>query len=72
MSILSNIFRKYITNYAALFILQFLVVSASAQSVSIDKTTVSGCYYYSGQSMTTISVQVAWSGANSNDILPFN
>lgn len=40
-----------------------------SQSVNIQKTTVSGCYYYGGQSMTTVSVQVSWSGANSNDII---
>jgi hypothetical protein len=43
--------------------------SALAQTVTIQKVTPSGCYYYSGASKTTFSVQVGWTGANNNDII---
>ncbi|MBK7587397.1 MAG: hypothetical protein IPI22_03255 [Bacteroidetes bacterium] len=40
-----------------------------AQTTTIQKVTASGCYFYSNASKTTISVQVAWTGANSSDII---
>jgi SdrD B-like domain len=39
----------------------------NAQTVTIEKAIASGCYYYSGASKTTISVQVGWTGASNGD-----
>ena len=54
-----------------LFTLVCLLLTSSmfAQTTTIQKVTASGCYFYSNASKTTISVQVAWTGANSSDII---
>ncbi|MFC4230849.1 SdrD B-like domain-containing protein [Parasediminibacterium paludis] len=43
--------------------------TANAQSVTIEKASASGCYYYNGASKTTISIQVGWTGANSGELI---
>jgi PKD repeat protein len=51
----------------------FFVFSAfyntNAQSVTIEKASASGCYYYNGASKTTISIQVGWTGATNGELI---
>ncbi len=60
---------KNLKSLVLIFMLVFTVMCATAQTVVIQNVTPSGCYYYSGASKTTYSVQVGWTGANSNDII---
>ncbi|WP_428655545.1 SdrD B-like domain-containing protein [Runella sp.] len=60
-------FQHYFITLILIF-LGLLSTQAYAQcDVSIDKVTVSGCYFIGGQSKATVSVEVAWSGAPAND-----
>lgn len=52
-----------------LFFVMAAFSAANAQTVTIEKTTVSGCYYYSGASKTTVSVQVGWLSAVNGNVI---
>lgn len=58
-----------IKTFALLGILlgSFQLVQAQQCSITINKVTVSGCYLLSGQSKATVSIEVGWSNAPSND-----
>jgi SdrD B-like domain len=60
---------KKLKSTLLVLLLVFAVFSIKAQTVTIQSATASGCYYYSGASKTTISVQVGWTGANNGNII---
>ena len=63
---------KKSNKYALLAILLFLSFAfnqVKAQSLTIEQAFTSGCYFNSGTSKTTISVQVGWTGASSGDLI---
>ncbi|MCX6209932.1 MAG: hypothetical protein NTZ59_10685, partial [Bacteroidetes bacterium] len=60
-------FRLLVCGLFAFLLTAFNAINA--QTVIIEKAMASGCYYYSGASKTTISVQVGWTGASSADLI---
>jgi len=66
-----TILTKTIRSIASL--LCFIAIAsfskAYSQTVTIEKATPSGCYYYAGASKTTISVQIGWTAANSGNTI---
>ena len=60
--------RYYKSIFTILFF-AFVVIGLDAQTVSIQEASASGCYYYSGASKTTITVQVGWTGASSGNTI---
>jgi PKD repeat protein len=60
---------KKLKSTLLVLLLVFAFFSIKAQTVTIQNATASGCYYYSGASKTTITVQVGWTGANNGNII---
>ncbi|MEP7196464.1 MAG: SdrD B-like domain-containing protein [Saprospiraceae bacterium] len=64
---------KMISNSIQLLLtllISFLSINYSnAQTLTTEKAFASGCYYYGGNSKTTISVQVGWTNAINGDLI---